>query len=94
MSLGDSAGGNLAAAVSLRLRDEEMAPPIKLQVLLYPVVQSINFNLPSYKRYQHDTLLPRDIMVAMWLFYAQGNALIIGLSIERPYLMMRLKLTS
>ncbi|MBP1820507.1 alpha/beta hydrolase [Mycobacterium sp. OAE908] len=34
---GDSAGGNLAAVVSLRARDEGAPPPV-LQFLLYPVV--------------------------------------------------------
>lgn len=34
--VGDSAGGNLAAAVSLRLRDEQ-ARGVDLQILLYPV---------------------------------------------------------
>lgn len=34
---GDSAGGNLAAAVSIKARDEE-GPEIALQILLYPVV--------------------------------------------------------
>lgn len=34
---GDSAGGNLAAALALRARDEA-GPPIRVQVLLYPVL--------------------------------------------------------
>ena len=58
--------------MSLRLRDEKIIPTVKLQILLYPVVQSVHFDLPSYKENQYDTLLPRDIMVAMWLCYAQG----------------------
>ena len=33
---GDSAGGNLAAVVSLTLRDADEAAPIKLQLLIYP----------------------------------------------------------
>ena len=47
-TLGDSAGGNLAAAVSLRLRDEKVRPALKIQVLLYPVIQSIDYQLPSH----------------------------------------------
>jgi acetyl esterase len=35
---GDSAGGNLAAAVTLRLRDED-GPQLAYQVLVYPAVQ-------------------------------------------------------
>merc|ERR1712004_471051 len=43
-----SAGGNLAAALSLRLRDEEYPHPVAAQMLLYPGLQGIEFNGPSY----------------------------------------------
>jgi acetyl esterase len=36
---GDSAGGNLAAAVALRSRDEQ-GPPLAFQLLIYPTVDS------------------------------------------------------
>lgn len=41
---GDSAGGNLAAAVALKLKKK-----IKLQVLIYPVLQAFDFQTPSYR---------------------------------------------
>jgi len=44
---GDSAGGNLAAAVALKARDQA-GPRIKLQVLLYPVLDLVRFERPSY----------------------------------------------
>ncbi|MFN2188784.1 MAG: alpha/beta hydrolase [Candidatus Promineifilaceae bacterium] len=43
---GDSAGGNLAAAVCLRARDEK-GPLIRLQILIYPVVYLGDIELPS-----------------------------------------------
>ena len=43
---GDSAGGNLAAAVAIRARDEG-GPGIAFQLLLYPVVDH-SFDQPSY----------------------------------------------
>ena len=43
---GDSAGGNLAAAVAIRLRDEG-GPALRHQVLIYPVTDT-DFTLPSY----------------------------------------------
>ncbi|MGV9709062.1 alpha/beta hydrolase [Gordonia sp. NPDC003424] len=46
---GDSAGGNLAAAVSLAARDRG-GPPIAAQVLLYPVIDD-DFDTESYQRY-------------------------------------------
>ena len=46
---------------------------MKLQVLIYPVTQALHFNLPSFMQNEHDVLLPRDIMIAFWLQYAQGK---------------------
>ena len=46
---GDSAGGNLAAAVSIRARDRS-GPPIMLQVLLYPVIAP-EFHTESYQQF-------------------------------------------
>jgi acetyl esterase len=43
---GDSAGGNLAAAVALRLRDGS-GPALRHQLLIYPVTD-VDFTLPSY----------------------------------------------
>ena len=52
LTAGDSSGGNLAAAVTLRARDENWNPALKAQVLFYPPLQAINFNTPSYQRYR------------------------------------------
>ncbi|XP_013394901.1 neutral cholesterol ester hydrolase 1 [Lingula anatina] len=41
---GDSAGGNLAAAVALTLKQQ-----LKMQILMYPMLQALDFQLPSYK---------------------------------------------
>lgn len=43
---GDSAGGNLAAAVAIRARDEG-GPALRHQLLIYPVTDA-DFSLPSY----------------------------------------------
>lgn len=48
---GDSAGGNLAAAVSLKARDDQQGPPIKFQVLIYPVVEP-NFESDTYREFE------------------------------------------
>ena len=45
---GDSAGGNYAAAISLKSRDEEV-PMIALQVLIYPAVAIGNACVQGYK---------------------------------------------
>ncbi len=43
---GDSAGGNLAAAVAMRVRDSG-GPALRHQLLIYPVTDT-DFSLPSY----------------------------------------------
>ena len=46
---GDSAGGNLAAAVSYALAYQRSnAAKIKFQVLIYPMLQAFDFRLPSF----------------------------------------------
>jgi neutral cholesterol ester hydrolase 1 len=70
---GDSAGGNLAASLALRLRDENFPHQPKLQLLIYPALQAINFHTPSYQENRHDTMLDRDTMVMFWHAYATGR---------------------
>jgi acetyl esterase len=47
---GDSAGGNLAAVISLQSRDEA-GPHIALQILVYPVTDLSSFDTPSYQEF-------------------------------------------
>ncbi len=61
---GDSAGGNLAAAVTLKARDEA-GPSIKLQVLIYPVIEP-NFETESYIQFAQDHGLSRASMQWFW----------------------------
>ena len=59
---GDSAGGNLAAVVAQRSRDES-GPPIALQVLVYPVTDLSSFDTPSYREFAEDYFLTAAEMV-------------------------------
>lgn len=61
---GDSAGGNLAAAVCLMAR-EHGGPPIAAQALLYPVADC-DFETGSYREFAEGHLLTRDSM--RWFF--------------------------
>jgi acetyl esterase len=61
---GDSSGGNLAAAVALRARDEG-GPEIALQILLYPVLDH-DLTTASYERLGEGHLLLRGDME--WFF--------------------------
>jgi acetyl esterase len=58
---GDSAGGNLAAVVSMRARDAG-GPKLALQVLVYPVTDCASLETESYREYAEDHHLTRRLM--------------------------------
>lgn len=58
--VGDSSGGNLAAAVALTARDEGL--PLAVQVLIYPVLDNRPDRYPSYKQYADGYFLTRKAM--------------------------------
>jgi acetyl esterase len=64
---GDSAGGNLAAAVALRARDRG-TPPIAAQLLIYPVLD-YDLETPSYQAKASGYGLTRDSMRWYWEQY-------------------------
>jgi acetyl esterase len=69
---GDSAGGNLAAAVCLKARDEG-GPALAGQVLVYPITDR-NFDTPSYSENAEGYMLTRDTMCWFWEHYLpEGN---------------------
>ncbi len=45
---GDSSGANIAAALTLRLRDDQVLPRIRSQVLIYPMLQFCDVRLPVH----------------------------------------------
>ncbi|MBM3769976.1 MAG: alpha/beta hydrolase [Acidimicrobiia bacterium] len=69
---GDSAGGNLAAAVTLRARDER-GPALRYQVLVYPVTDH-DFGTVSYRENGDNYLLTRDMMQWFWNHYLSDAA--------------------
>ncbi len=64
---GDSAGGNLAAAVCLLARDRG-GPDIYHQLLIYPVTDR-DFDRPSYRENADGYLLTRGMMQWFWQQY-------------------------
>lgn len=69
---GDSAGGNLAAAVSMMARDRS-GPPIALQILFYPVTDCA-LDTPSQKEFAADGfVLSRGDMEWFWKHYLGDN---------------------
>ena len=69
---GDSAGGNLAAAVCLKARDES-GPSVRLQVLVYPVTDH-SFDTQSYQDNGEGYLLTKASMVWFWDHYLNSEA--------------------
>ncbi|MDQ1487946.1 MAG: acetyl esterase [Actinomycetota bacterium] len=64
---GDSAGGNLAAAVCLKARDEG-GPSVAYQVLIYPAT-NYGFDTPSYNQNAEGYLVQRESMRWFWDHY-------------------------
>ncbi|XP_039583597.1 arylacetamide deacetylase-like 4 [Passer montanus] len=72
---GDSAGGNLAAAVSQTLAGSSELPRLRAQILIYPGLQALDFNLPSYQQNRGVPLLFRERAAFFALLYLNGDAL-------------------
>lgn len=64
---GDSAGGNLAAAVCLKARGNSF-PTLRMQLLVYPVTDH-SFDTESYTANGENYLLTRDMMQWFWNHY-------------------------
>jgi acetyl esterase len=64
---GDSAGGNLAAAVALAARDRG-GPELAAQLLIYPVTD-FNFGTVSYRDNREGYLLTKGSMQWFWAHY-------------------------
>jgi acetyl esterase len=70
--VGDSSGANLAAAVSLVLRDEGDSP-VAFQALLYPNTDPA-MDTESYQENADDPFLSKDEMIWYWAQYGDGKA--------------------
>lgn len=68
---GDSAGGNLAAAVCIKAR-EEQGPAISLQLLIYPIIDH-SLETLSYEDFAEGFGLTRDVMKWFWQQYVPGE---------------------
>lgn len=61
--------------------DETVSVKFSVQALVYPVLQALDFNTPSYLQNQNVPILYRPLMVRFWLQYLGAD-----LSLQ-PYLM-------
>jgi acetyl esterase len=67
---GDSAGGNLAAVVAQRARDEG-GPTLAFQLLWYPSITA-DLSLPSFTENADAPILDRDVIDAFLSWYVPG----------------------
>jgi acetyl esterase len=68
---GESAGGNLAAAVALKTRDVS-GPKAAYQLLINPCTEK-DFETESYRKYAQGCGLTRERMIWFWEQYLQGT---------------------
>lgn len=69
---GNSAGGNMAAVVSLMAK-EQRAPMLRFQLLLWPVTDA-KFDTASYQQYAKDHFLTQNMMIWFWDNYTTDAA--------------------
>lgn len=69
---GDSAGGNLAAAVAQMAADRGGAPGLVHQLLIYPVT-NYAFDTPSYRENGEGYLLTQELMQWFWKQYLSSD---------------------
>ncbi|KFU95317.1 Arylacetamide deacetylase-like 4, partial [Chaetura pelagica] len=89
---GDSAGGNLAAAVSQTLAGRTDLPKLRAQILIYPGLQALDFNLPSYQQNRRVPLLFRERAAFYVLQYLNGDALHVQEVLEGSHIPINIKL--
>lgn len=65
--VGNSVGGNMTAVTALRAK-ENGGPEIKLQVMMWPIVDA-NFNTDSYRQFGKDRFLSKSLMKWMYDMY-------------------------
>jgi acetyl esterase len=70
--VGDSSGGNMAAAVALMAK-QLGGPPIRCQVLFFPTTDA-NFDTVSYRQFADGPFLTRELMQWFWNQYAPDAA--------------------
>lgn len=53
--------------------DDSIAIKFKVQSLIYPVLQALDFNTPSYQESQNVPILYRTLMIQFWLEYLDAD---------------------
>ncbi|XDG05373.1 hypothetical protein ABKA04_004988 [Annulohypoxylon sp. FPYF3050] len=67
--MGDSAGGGLAAGTALLARDRALEPPLKKQILVYPMLDDRSINAPSAAALDRFVFFPLHMSRLCWQSY-------------------------
>lgn len=70
---GDSSGGMLAAYVVQELVKRPHLPKPHAQILISPLTQCLDFNLPSYQQNHFVPLIPRRVLLSFVMWYVSKN---------------------
>ncbi|XP_075762531.1 arylacetamide deacetylase-like 4 [Pelodiscus sinensis] len=89
---GDSSGGTLTAAVCQALVSRTDLPKPRAQIMLYPFLQALDFNLPSYQQNGSVPLLLRNRAVALGLQYLNKDLSLMKGILEGSHVPKDLKL--
>ncbi|KAL6086170.1 hypothetical protein STEG23_013445 [Scotinomys teguina] len=60
---GESVGAGAVASVTQMLLGRQDLPQFRAQVLIYPFIQAVNFQLPSYQQNHNTPFLPRKFLM-------------------------------
>ncbi|KFV19531.1 Arylacetamide deacetylase-like 4, partial [Tauraco erythrolophus] len=66
---GDSSGGTLTAAVAQALVNRRDLPKLRAQILIYPYLQCVDFDLPSYQQNEKVPILIKERTLVLGLKY-------------------------
>ncbi|XP_006766852.1 PREDICTED: arylacetamide deacetylase-like 3 [Myotis davidii] len=66
---GDSAGGGVAAAACQKFLDRSDLPKIRAQLLIYPTLQVLDYQLPSFQQNKNVPLVTLDFVFLCMSYY-------------------------
>ncbi|KFQ24671.1 Arylacetamide deacetylase-like 4, partial [Merops nubicus] len=74
---GDSSGGTLTAAVAQALVHRRDLPKLRAQILIYPFLQGMDFNLPSYQQNKGVPILLKERSFSLLFRYLNKDVALI-----------------
>ncbi|CAH6779102.1 Aadacl2fm1 [Phodopus roborovskii] len=85
--VGESSGGTLTALVTQLLQnDPEFKDRIKAQVLIYPVLQSVDTFLPSHREYEHGPILFRKMAIKLASLYVSEDTALFQAALRNEHM--------